>query len=230
LEFDESATLMGKIDACLDTMGTTVVGQDESAAAPNQSPGPSGMGFGASYEGYMYGDYSGWGGYGYSRPWGSYGGYGGYGGGLGGYYGRGYGGYGGYGSYGGYGYGRPWGYYGGGWGGYGRGSSWDISYGGYGGYNYGGYGGSGSWGAQRGYGGLRRGSFAERALARSSGAAAAQPGQQVQVTVPQGVGPGDKFTVATSSGGRFEVTVPQGVQSGAQIMVQLPTQAYAAAR
>jgi hypothetical protein len=45
--------------------------------------------------------------------------------------------------------------------------------------------------------------------------------QQMQVTVPPGVGPGDPFTVNTP-GGQMQVTCPPGATSGSPMMVNVP--------
>mmetsp|Transcript_7850 Transcript_7850/g.15717 ORF Transcript_7850/g.15717 Transcript_7850/m.15717 type:complete len:275 (-) Transcript_7850:242-1066(-) len=160
--------MLQTVDACLQTLGTEIAGAEPAGAPQSKNGalvrrGPPPLGYGDSYEGAMFGDY-------------------------------GYGGYGGYSPFGNsYGYGRG----GLGWGGYGRDSPWDVAYGGYSGYSgyrgyrgygprygygYGGYstcglGGFGSWGPYAGYGGLRYGSAAERAIARADARAAMRDGR-----------------------------------------------------
>ena len=266
----EALNLMQKADACLEQIGVSVAADanDEPTARmpaaeypaaqypaveypAAQSPiaprprGPPPIGYGQSYESHMFGDD----GYGYYggmpiRRDGSVRGYG--------FFGP---------------HGGNWGGWGG-WGGYGRYSPWEVAYSsggnyrGGGGYNYdvvpgydmGTWGGHGSWGPNAGYGGLRRGSAAERALGRSAGelpteaperpdSARGYGGQAggrpsaapslLQVQVPRDKGPGDSFTVDVKEargfpwGGRFEVTVPEGVRAGMTISVELPTRAAA---
>ena len=156
VDSDAALTLIQKVDACLETMGhplATVGDASMVAHAGVWQPPP--IGFGASYESYMFGDF-GYGSMGGMPYRSSYGGYSRYD-----RFGSGYDGI----AIGGWGYG--------GWGGYGYLSPWDVSYGGQSGFGgYGGYmigpGGSGSWGANGGYGGLRRGSAAERAIGRAA--------------------------------------------------------------
>lgn len=190
----DALSLMQKVDACLQTIGTTVVdaspnqspGSRQSMSGPNQSPGPwrrPSQGYGY-YDGY-YGDsgqqglgsYGSYGYSGYARPeWGGYG--------TGSYGWGGYGGYGGYGL-GGYGYDNPYGYSGRAarahsrsmFGGYGT----MRGYGGYGG-GYGGYGG-GHYGGYDGYGYSGRAASSGRA-ARAHARAGSGPYMQQRSAGP----------------------------------------------
>lgn len=198
----KSLNMLQTVDACLQMIGaapaTALAGaaaatEEEQAQAQNgalvRGPWrPPPLGLGDSYEGAMFGDYGyggfggyspygysygrgglGWGGYGRDSPWDvAYGGLSSYGASRpGGRYG-----YSGYSSsMSGYGYGSV---------GYGYGSSRGL--GGYGGsmcssYSSGSFGGYGSWGANSGHGGLRFGSAAERAVARSDVRAAMPDGR-----------------------------------------------------
>ena len=49
--------------------------------------------------------------------------------------------------------------------------------------------------------------------------------EQIQVTVPDGHGPGAQFMAASPSGIQVAVTVPPGVSAGQQIIVNVPTAA-----
>ena len=231
-----SQNLMAKVDACLGTVGVSL--QSSSSSSPMGSserghPVPwrkerSGIGFGQSYESFRFGDngYGSWGGMRYTPGYG-YGGYGGYG--------SRYDAYSPYGPYGSYDH--P---FVGGWTGYGRDLPWDISYGGdFGyvpGYGMSPYGGRGSWGPYGGVGGLRRGSAAERALARKAAKDAgyeydAPPAREdqvaagtIQVRVPAGLAAGDRFTVQSATGDQLEVVVPKGASAGTLLTVPLPVQ------
>lgn len=49
----------------------------------------------------------------------------------------------------------------------------------------------------------------------------------VEVVVPDGIGPGDSFTVTTAWGGSYEVACPPDAVAGAAITVSLPSSPYA---
>jgi hypothetical protein len=49
--------------------------------------------------------------------------------------------------------------------------------------------------------------------------------QQMQITVPPGVGPGQAFIVALPSGAQMQVTCPPGVEPGGAIMIEVPMEA-----
>lgn len=143
----EAPTLMQKVDACLQTMGTAPAKATEPTDALES--GGLALGYGGSVEGYgRYGGFSGFGGF---SGTGGYGGYGAYGGG----YGGGYGSYsnsrgGSFGDFGGFGSSRRFNGY--------TGNGGSVSSGGYG--RYGDLGGFGSFGG--GYGSRLGGSYGGR--------------------------------------------------------------------
>jgi hypothetical protein len=203
LEADvKSLNMLQTVDACLQTIGAAPAtepavaapqeGQEQGQGLVRVRRGPPPLGYGDSYEGAMFGDY-GYGGFGGYSPYGYSYGYGRGGTGWGGYgrdsawdvaYGGGdslgrYGGrYGLSGLHGGYGMGYGYGSVGYGYGssrGYGSMNGRGMAM--YSGYSTGGYGGYGSWGPNAGRGGLRLGSAAERAIARSDVVAASDFGR-----------------------------------------------------